>query len=131
MNSLKSPLFFLLLIIGLSLSCKNGSEHLEIGLNEIIYHDNFEYLVTDFKVLSVDEYTKRYRVKFKVINNDKVLKHTWKNSIAYLVDSKGNIYNNNKKLSVPESFLLRFFNKTDHKPHCLHILVKIQRQATS
>ncbi len=100
MNSLKSPLFFLLLIIGLSLSCKNGSEHLEIGLNEIIYHDNFEYLVTDFKVLSVDEYTKRYRVKFKVINNDKVLKHTWKNSIAYLVDSKGNIYNNNKKLQI-------------------------------
>ena len=40
-------------------------------------------------------------------------------------------YNNNKKLSVPESFLSRFFNKTDHKPHCLHILVKIQRQATS
>ncbi|TXD94548.1 hypothetical protein [Gillisia hiemivivida] len=86
--------------MGLSLSCKNGSEHLEIGLNEKIHHDNFVYLVTGFEVLSVDEYTKRYVVKFKVINNDEVLKHTWKNSIAYIVDSKGNIYNNNKKLQI-------------------------------
>ena len=51
--------------------------------------------------------------------------------IAALYSHSFSNYNNNKKLSVPESFLLRFFNKTDHKPHCLHILVKIQRQATS
>ncbi len=100
MNSLKSPLFFLLLIMGLSFSCKNDSENFEIGLNESIYNDHFEYLVTDFNVLSVDEYTKRYIVNFKVINNDEVVKHNWKNSIAYIVDSKGNIYNNNKELQI-------------------------------
>ncbi|TVZ25336.1 hypothetical protein JM83_0239 [Gillisia sp. Hel_I_86] len=100
MKSLKLPLFFLILIMGLSLSCKMNSEDLEIGLNESIHHDDFEYLVTDFKVLSIDEYTKRYRINFKVINNAEVVEHTWNNSIAYIVDAKGNIYNNNKELQI-------------------------------
>lgn len=100
MKILKLPIICTVLLAVLLFSCKNDSEDLEIGLNESIYHDDFEYLVTDFKVLSVDEYTKRYRVKFKVINNAKVLKHNWKNSIAYMVDSKGNIYNNNKELQI-------------------------------
>ncbi len=100
MNSFKLTFFFLLLIMGLSLSCKDNSENFEIGLNESINHDHFEYVVTDYNVLSVDEYTNRYIVDFKVINNDEVKKHTWKNSIAYIVDSKGNIYNNNKELQI-------------------------------
>jgi len=100
MNSLKSTLVFLLLIMGLSFSCESEPKNLEIGLNESIYHDDFEYVVTDFKILPVDDYTKRYRIKFKVINNAEVIEHTWNNSIAYIVDSKGNIYNNNKELQV-------------------------------
>ncbi len=100
MKRFKTPLFCLLLILALSISCKNDSENLELGLNESIQHDDFEYLVTDFEILPIDEYTKRYRVKFKVINNAEVVEHTWNNSIAYVVDSKGNIYNNNKDLQI-------------------------------
>ncbi len=100
MKSFTIPLFCLLLIMGLSISCKNNSENLELGLNESIHHDDFEYQVTDFEILPIDEYTKRYRVKFKVINNAEVVEHTWNNSIAYVVDSKGNIYNNNKDLQI-------------------------------
>lgn len=100
MNSLKSPLYFLLFIMGLFLSCQSNSEDFEIGVNESIHHENFEYVVTDFEILPVNEYTNRYRIKFKVINNSKVLEHTWNNSIAYIVDSKGNIYSNNKELQI-------------------------------
>ncbi len=100
MNSLKSPILFLLLIIGISFSCKNESENLEIGLNESILHDELEYLVTDFQILPIDKHTNRYRIKFKVINNSEVAEHTWNNSIAYIVDSKGNIYNNKPELQI-------------------------------
>lgn len=98
MKNLITPIICLLLLMGLTISCRNDSENLELGLNESIHHDDFEYLVTDFEILPIDEYTKRYRVKFKVINNSKVAEHSWNNSIAYIVDSKGNIYNNNKEL---------------------------------
>lgn len=100
MKILKSPLIFLLLIMVLSLSCKTESENLEIGLNESIYHEDFEYIVTDYEILSINEFTNRYRIKFKVVNNSEVVEHTWNNSIAYIVDSKGNIYNNNKDLQI-------------------------------
>jgi len=93
-------MFFVLLIMLVFHSCKNNSEDFEIGLNESINHDHFEYVVTDFKILPINDYTNRYRIKFKVINNSKVLEHTWNNSIAYIVDSKGNIYNNNKELQI-------------------------------
>jgi hypothetical protein len=90
----------MILLIGITFSCKSDSEKFEIGINESIHHDHFEYLVTNFEVLPVNDYTNRYRIKFKVINNAEVVEHTWNNSIAYIVDSKGNIYNNNKELQI-------------------------------
>ncbi|WP_010227818.1 hypothetical protein [Gillisia marina] len=117
MKSLKSPLFFLLLIIGLSISCKSESDDFEIGLNESIYHDDFEYVVTDYKVLPIDEYTSRYRINFKVINNAEVVEHTWNNSIAYIVDSKGNIYNNNKELQIKLNDREPFGWKNEYHTH--------------
>jgi hypothetical protein len=93
-------LIIYMLLLGLSVSCKEESEDLEIGLNESIYHDDFEYIVTDYEILPVNEFTNRFRIKFKVINNAKVVEHTWNNSIAYIADSKGNIYINNKELQI-------------------------------
>ncbi len=98
MKNFGPTLICMLLLVGLSISCQSDSEDLEIGLNESIHHDSFEYQVTDFETLDINEYTKRYRVKFKVINNSRVVEHTWNNSIAYIVDSKGNMYLNNKEL---------------------------------
>lgn len=99
MKYFKTVLIYLLLL-GLSGSCKKESDDLEIGLNESIYNDDFEYVVTDYEVLPINEFTNRFRIKFKVINNAEVVEHTWNNSIAYIVDSKGNIYNNNKDLQI-------------------------------
>lgn len=93
-------IFLLILLIGVSISCNEKSENLEIGLNESIYHDDFEYIVTNYEILPVDDFTNRYRVEFTVINNAEVVEHTWNNSIAYIVDSKGNIYHNDIDLQV-------------------------------
>lgn len=86
--------------MGVSISCNEKSENLEIGLNESIYHDDFEYIVTNYEILPVDEFTNRYRVEFTVVNNAEVVEHTWNNSIAYIVDSKGNIYHNDINLQI-------------------------------
>lgn len=100
MKIFNPSLICLLLIMGLSLSCKTESDEYLIGLNESIRHDVFEYQVTDFKILPIDEYSDRYRIKFKVINNSEVVEHTWNNSIAYIADAKGNIYNNKEELQI-------------------------------
>jgi len=98
-------------------SCKNDSEDLEIGLNESIYHDDFEYVVTDYTILPVNEYTNRYLVQFKVINNAEVVEHTWNNSIAYVVDSKGNIYHNNLDLQIKLNDKKSFDWKKEYHTH--------------
>ncbi len=87
-----------ILLSGILFSCKAESEEYEVGLNESIYHDDFEYVVTDYKIIPVDEYINRYLIQFKVINNAKLVEHSWNNSIAYIVDSKGNIYYNSIQL---------------------------------
>ncbi len=84
-----------ILLATILFSCKTESDAHEIGLNESIYHDHFEYVVTDYTIIPVDEYVNRYLIQFKVVNNAKLVEHSWNNSIAYIVDSKGNIYYNN------------------------------------
>jgi len=117
MKRFKTPLLCLLLLMGLSISCRNDSEELELGLNESIHHDAFEYMVTNFEVVPIDEYTKRYKIKFKVINNSEVVEHTWNNSMAYVVDSKGNIYNNNKQLQIKLNDREPFGWKNEYHTH--------------
>lgn len=116
MKRLKMRFCFLLIIL-LSLSCNTKSEDFEIGLNESIHHKDSEYVVTDYTVLPVNEYTNRYLVEFKVINKSEVVEHTWKNSIAYIVDSKGNIYYNNLELQIKQNDKQSFEWKKEYHTH--------------
>tara|TARA_R100001369_G_scaffold26921_1_gene48625 strand:- start:20331 stop:20624 length:294 start_codon:yes stop_codon:yes gene_type:complete len=87
-----------ILLSGILFSCKAESEEYEVGLNESIYHDDFEYVVTEYKIISVGEYLNRYLIQFKVISYAKLVEHSWNSSIAYIIDSKGNIYYNSIQL---------------------------------
>jgi hypothetical protein len=73
-----------------------------IGMNERIHHDDFEYLVTGYTVTdsigsgesqrkAAGEY---YVVTFVVENHAMRVNHDWNDSIAYVVDDRGNHYEN-------------------------------------
>ncbi|HCW06794.1 MAG TPA: hypothetical protein DGG95_05450, partial [Cytophagales bacterium] len=77
-------------------------DEIVVGLNQPIHHDDFEYVVTDFKVekqigtgeVALAAKGKFYIVNFKTINNAKRVQHEWNNSIAFLTDELGNTYEN-------------------------------------
>jgi hypothetical protein len=84
-------------------TCTNDNTEISIGLNQNIHHDDFEYLVTDYSVEkqigngqdSVKANGNFYIIDFKVINNAKRVNHKWNNSIAYIKNESGNVYENN------------------------------------
>ena len=71
-----------------------------IGMNERIHHDDFEYLVTGCTVTdSIGSGEKQrkaageyYVITFVVENHAMRVNHVWTNSIAYVVDDRGNRY---------------------------------------
>jgi hypothetical protein len=85
------------------ISCSSDKSDITIGLNENIHHDDFEYSVTDYSLTKQigkgqDTITTEgtfYLIHFKVINEAKRVNHSWNNSIAYIIDGEGNIYENN------------------------------------
>lgn len=91
-----------LTIILASCTKKSDEGEIIIGLNEGIRHDDFEYVITDYKIQktigegdgALTAKGNFYIVSFKVVNNAKRVKHEWDNSVAYLIDESGNTYNN-------------------------------------
>jgi hypothetical protein len=85
-------------------SCNSDRTENVIGIGERIHHDDFEYSVSDYtvtKFLNNGTDTIRaqgtyYMVNFKVENRALRVGHKWDNSIAYIIDEKGNSYENNK-----------------------------------
>ncbi len=81
---------------------KSKEEEIIIALNEGIHHDDFEYVVTDYKIQktigegegAIAAKGNFYIVSFKVVNNAKRVKHEWDNSVAYLTDESGKVYDN-------------------------------------
>jgi hypothetical protein len=73
-----------------------------IGMNERIHHDDFEYLVTGCTVAGSIGSGERQRkaagvyyvVTFVVENHAMRVNHDWNDSIAYVVDDRGNHYEN-------------------------------------
>jgi hypothetical protein len=85
------------------ISCSSHKGGEIIGLNQNIHHDDFEYVVTGFTTthrIASDTDTIIasgifYLVHFKVINKALQVNHQWNNSIGYIVDEKGDRYENN------------------------------------
>ena len=82
-------------------ACSSGDD-IVIGLNQPIHHDDFEYVVTDYKIekqigtgeAAINAKGKFYIVNFKTINNAKRVQHEWDNSVAFLTDDSGVVYEN-------------------------------------
>jgi hypothetical protein len=75
-----------------------------IGLNENIHHDDFEYAVTSYSLTrqivnnqdSLIANGNFYLISFRVMNNALRVNHPWSNSIAYIIDEDGIIYENDR-----------------------------------
>ncbi len=87
------------------MSC--SSEIKEIRTGESIQHDDFQYIVTGYEVTKQigtlqDSVMHRnfYIVNFKVVNNAVRVDHPWNNSVAYLTDEQGNVYENQPLLQA-------------------------------
>jgi hypothetical protein len=106
---LKTLICFLVLLY----SCKNDRKGIVIGLHQNIHHDDFEYSVSDYKMTgflnnSADTLKAKgifYLVNFKVENRALRVGHKWNNSIAYIVDDKGNDYEN-------DTYAQQFYEKS-------------------
>jgi hypothetical protein len=95
--TLTSALFLIII------SCNSENRDIVIGLNENIHHDDFEYCVIRFqctgslnespgKTANAD--TNYYLVHFRVENRALRVEHKWDNTIGYIVDGTGKIYEN-------------------------------------
>jgi hypothetical protein len=118
-----------LIALAILASCtkKSNEEEIIIGLNEGIHHDDFEYAVTDYKIQKTigegeDAFAAKgnfYIVSFKVENDARCVKHEWDNTIAYLIDDSGKVYNNDNTaqaaLEKVNPFGLRSKYTTEHQ----------------
>jgi hypothetical protein len=110
---MKQTLPFLILL--LLTSCNSNRTEYVIGVRQNIHHDDFEYSVSNYIVTRFlkngnDTLFARgvfYLVNFKVENRAKRVNHEWNNSTAYLIDERGNIYDNISNVQ-------QFFNKSYH-----------------
>jgi uncharacterized protein DUF4352 len=75
-----------------------------IGLNENIHHDDFEYSVINIEktgnINNIKSKGQFYLVTFKLENKAKRVEHKWDNSIAYVVNEKGERYENSYDLQI-------------------------------
>jgi hypothetical protein len=93
---------YLLIFSVLLTACNQDKREYVIGLNERIHHDYFEYSVSN---LLVSRFLKNgpdtlkaqgvfYMVTFRTDNLAMRVSHKWDNSIAYIVDERGRIFEN-------------------------------------
>lgn len=100
---MKNKKHLILVITGLLFAACSSDDEIVIGLNQPIHHDDFEYVVSDYKIekeigdegVTLLSEGKFYIVSFKTINNAKRVSHEWDNSVAFLTDESGNVYENN------------------------------------
>jgi hypothetical protein len=110
---MKLTLLFLFLI--LLISCNSNRPEYVIKVRENIHHDDFEYSVSNYIISRFlkngnDTLFARgvfYLVNFKVENRAKRVSHEWDNSIAYIIDERGNIYDNVDSVQL-------FYEKSQH-----------------
>jgi hypothetical protein len=108
-TNMKTSIFLLIQTAWLlAISCSPSRPEIVIDVNEPIHHDDFEYSVTqclvrqkigedaDGLIANGDFYV----ITFRVTNNAKRINHQWDRSIAYVIDEKGTIYENQKKAQV-------------------------------
>ena len=71
-----------------------------LGIGQSIHHDDFEYTVESLDRMSQIANRKAegifYLVTFRVDNRAKRVNHRWNNDIAYIVDSQGRHYDNDR-----------------------------------
>ena len=109
---------FLIMLV----SCSKDSKEIILKPGEGIHHDDFQYVVTDYSVIKRIGFTEDstgmdgnfYVVNFKVINNAVRVDHPWNNSIAYLIDEKGNTYENQQSLQEKFNNVSPFGFKKDY-----------------
>lgn len=81
-------------------SCSSDEKVINVGQN--IHHDDFEYSVQNVeKIDSIglpEVKGTLVVVTFKVENQAKRVNHKWDNSIAYVVDNHGKVYENSNTL---------------------------------
>jgi hypothetical protein len=100
-NFRKIKVCLIIIILITVCSCSSKGRY-EIGINEKIHHDDFEYSVIGYDIAKnlgesrearIDSQV-YYLVYFRVENNAQRVNHRWSNSIAYITDEKGNKYEN-------------------------------------
>jgi hypothetical protein len=83
-------------------SCNTDRNDTVIGLKQNIHHDDFEYSVSDYIITrflkagndTIKAQGAYYLIKFRVENRAMRIDHTWDNSIGYIIDERGNTYEN-------------------------------------
>lgn len=102
----RKGIILLIAFFSLATGCNRAKPEYEIGTDESIQHDDFEYMVKDFHVekqlgngiRKSDPDQIFYIMTFSVVNHALRVNHQWDNSIAYVIDASGNIYENNVDL---------------------------------
>ncbi len=110
--SMRSRILIIILIT--VSSCNSGRNDTFTGLRQNIHHDDFEYSVSDYiitRFLKAGNDTLNaggafYLVKFRVENRARRINHIWDNSIGYIIDERGRIFENNTEVQ-------RFREKAD------------------
>jgi hypothetical protein len=93
---------YLLIFSVLLTACRQGKTDYVIGLKQNIHHDDFEYSVSNYLVSrflnngkdTLNAQGVFYMVTFRTDNNAMRVDHKWDNSIAYIVDERGRIFEN-------------------------------------
>jgi hypothetical protein len=83
-------------------ACTTSNKGTELGINDRIHHDDFDYVVTDYSVKkkitgdhdSISTRGNFFIVSFRVENHALGTSHRWDNSIAYVIDDEKNIFEN-------------------------------------
>lgn len=91
------PIFVLFVLAGLLGACSQATEK-QIGLSERVQHDDFFYsaqrAVLRDSIGSLKPTGRFWIVTFWVDNEARRVEHPWTNSVAFVTDSRGHVYEN-------------------------------------
>lgn len=109
------------ILLALQFSCSNTEKDIVIGLGQAIHHDDFEYVVDEFKVTkqigTKDSVTTNgffYILKFSVVNKALRVNHPWNNSVAYITDENKTVYENKPELQSKLNDITPFGLKNEY-----------------
>jgi hypothetical protein len=126
MKPLKILFYVSLISLSWLLSCKGDQSDIVIGINVPIHHDDFEYVVTHFITSTKIPLEKDtlmahgvfYLVTFQVKNEARKVNHNWNNSIAYIKDEAGKVFENNVQLQTKLNAFKNFGWKEKYVTSC-------------